>query len=128
VRLRTLQFVSKHHEAAVDLDDTCRMPATRKRRAAVLPDLEARVSDVVAIEPELGPTIETAVGFFDLVGSTARKIEEGHYDGADLETRVGLTTGTVEKITVLGRDDIMGAVVDRCARLPGARQSRPNHH
>jgi adenylate cyclase len=147
------------------------MPKTRKRPAALLSDLRVQVNEVVAIEPTFGPTVETAVGFFDLVGSTARKLEDGHFDGTlaalqhngicsavaskfngnvvkslgdgllitfpsaidaalaaaniaagmsrytDLETKIGLTTGTVERITVLGNDDIMGAVVDRCARL-----------
>lgn len=149
----------------------CGMPVTRKRPPALLSDLQQQVDTIVAIEPTYGPTIETAIGFFDLVGSTARKIEEGHFDGTlaalqhnalcmtlakrfngtvikslgdgvlmtfpsaidaalaatnistgmsmytDLERKVGLTTGAVEKIAVLGNDDIMGTVVDRCARL-----------
>jgi class 3 adenylate cyclase len=153
------------------LDDTCGMPSARRRREALLSDLEQQVNDAVAIEPELGPTVETAVGFFDLVGSTALKVNEGHFDGTlaalqhnaictavaahfhgtvvkslgdgilmtfpstidaalaaaniaagmsaytDLETKVGLTTGVIEQITVEWRDDIMGSVVDRCARL-----------
>jgi class 3 adenylate cyclase len=44
-------------------------------------DLEDLVSDAVLAEPKSMGYEETAVGFFDLVGSTQLKIDEGHRDG-----------------------------------------------
>jgi class 3 adenylate cyclase len=114
---------------------------------------------------------ECAIAFFDLVGSTQRKIKEGHRSGTiaalqhnavcgrvggkfsgtvvkslgdgslmtfpssrdavlaalnvtsglgdftDLQTKTGLTVGSLERLQVLDLPDIAGAAVDRCARL-----------
>ena len=48
----------------------------------------------------------------------ALNIVRGLTDHAeDLHTKAGLTVGAVERATVLGRPDLLGAAVDRCARL-----------
>jgi adenylate cyclase len=140
-------------------------------------DLEDLVNDSIAFLPEGGDHVELAVGFFDLVGSTQRKLTKGHLFGTlaamqhntvcekvgakfkgdvvkslgdgvlmsfpssreaalaalnivegltthaeDLHTKVGLTVGSVERVTVQGRPDLLGAVVDRCARLQAIAQ------
>ena len=134
-------------------------------------DLESIVAESVLALPESGGHVEKAIGFFDLVGSTQRKMDEGHRNGTiaalqhnalcagvgsrfggevvkslgdgvfmtfassrdamlaalninagfdrftDLETKIGLTVGSIERLTVLDQPDFSGAAVDRCARL-----------
>src|SRR6202035_1480110 len=134
-------------------------------------DLEKLVAESVLIEPTSLGHEETALGFFDLVGSTQRKVDEGHRDGTvaalqhnavcgriggqfagtvvkslgdgvlmtfassrdallaalnitnglsrftDLQTKIGLTVGAIERLKVLELPDIAGTAVDRCARL-----------
>jgi class 3 adenylate cyclase len=150
---------------------TPKSPRPPRKEDTLLRDIDALVERAIAVEPKKGKTTEIALGFFDLAGSTALKIEEGHFAGVaaaqqhnricedigsrftgrvvkslgdgllmtfdssidaaltavnavyamqhstDLQTKVGLTTGTVEHITIHGQPDIMGSAVDRCARL-----------
>lgn len=134
-------------------------------------DLKKLVEETVQVDPKSLGHEESAIGFFDLVGSTQRKIEEGHRSGTvaalqhnavcgrigseyagtvikslgdgvlmtfsssrdailaalnitiglsrftDLQTRIGLTVGSIQRLKVLDLPDIAGAAVDRCARL-----------
>jgi class 3 adenylate cyclase len=134
-------------------------------------DLDMLIDEAVEVLADTEGHVEMAIGFFDLVGSTQRKIDEGHRSGTlaalqhnavctriadeyegevvkslgdgvlisfsssrnaalaalnitsglsrftDLQTKIGLTVGSIERITVRGLPDIAGAAVDRCARL-----------
>jgi class 3 adenylate cyclase len=143
----------------------------------LLGNLEILVEETAQVEPTSLEHKEGAIGFFDLVGSTRRKIKEGHRSGTlavlqhnavcdrigsefsgnviknlgdgvlmtfsgsrsailaalnitiglsrftDLQTKIGLTVGSIEHLEVLNLPDIAGAPVDRCARLQGEAKS-----
>jgi class 3 adenylate cyclase len=140
-------------------------------------NLKKLVDETVQVEPTSLGHEESAIGFFDLVGSTRRKIDEGHRSGTvaalqhnavcgrigsefagtvikslgdgvlmtfsssrnailaalnitvglnrftDLQTKIGLTVGSIEHIEVLNLPDIAGAAVDRCARLQATAEA-----
>jgi class 3 adenylate cyclase len=141
---------------------------------AILDDLETLVETVRPHPPEKTDKVTRTVVFFDLVGSTARKLAEGHAKGVaattthnglcravserfggvvlkelgdgvlatfedplkailaaenvrsglalhtELSTKIGLTTGLVDLVEIDGRQDALGAVVDRAARIQAA--------
>jgi class 3 adenylate cyclase len=137
------------------------------------PDIAVLLADAEPDEPQETGRVTCSIVFFDLVGSTARKLEEGHKAGVmaalkhnkfcalvveeyggevlkelgdgilamfadplqavlaaeaarsglmgtDLSTKVGMTTGMVDVVEVEGRKDVLGAIVDRAARIQSA--------
>lgn len=142
----------------------------------ILPDLSDRVKRTGPRQAKRGKRVQLTVSFFDLAGSTFRKLDLGHIEGvraalqhnaacrvigrrfggraikdlgdgvlmvfpdslkavlaainlkrglekyAGLSTKVGITSGLVEKVRIGSRDDVLGSTVDRCARLEALAQ------
>jgi class 3 adenylate cyclase len=137
------------------------------------PDVERLLREAEPEPPQRTGRVTCSVAFFDLEGSTARKLELGHRAGVmaavkhnrfcglvvdhyggevlkelgdgimaifndpldavlaaetarsglattELSTKVGLTTGLVDLVQTDGGRDVLGAVVDRAARIQAA--------
>lgn len=135
----------------------------------LLPDLEGLAAAPGTLQ-QTGERRFLAIAFFDLVGSTSRKLQEGHIAGTEaavrhnatcravserfggdvikelgdgilltfddpvnaalaalnvraalettgLETKIGLTAGSVELVEIGGLTDVLGSAVDRAARI-----------
>lgn len=136
-------------------------------------DIEDLLSEAEPDEPQETGRATCSIAFFDLTGSTARKLAEGHkagvmaavkhnnfcrlvverFDGevlkelgdgvlamfpdplqavlaaetvrsglmgTELSTKIGMTFGLVDVVEVEGRKDVLGAIVDRAARIQSA--------
>lgn len=137
------------------------------------PDIDALLAQSEPDEPQETGRHLCSIVFFDLVGSTARKLERGHKVGVmaalkhnkfcslvveryggevlkelgdgilamfpdplnavlaaeaartklmttDLSTKIGMTHGMVDVVDFAGRRDVLGAIVDRAARIQSA--------
>lgn len=146
------------------------MSATSELPSAVIEELLAAAEPD---EPQETGRVTCSIVFFDLSGSTARKLTEGHkagvmaalkhnkfcrlvverFDGealkelgdgvlamfsdplqavlaaeavrsglmgTELSTKIGMTSGLVDVVEVEGRKDVLGAIVDRAARIQSA--------
>lgn len=146
------------------------MSATSELTSA---DIEDLLAEAEPDEPQETGRATCSIVFFDLTGSTARKLVEGHKAGVmaalkhnnfcrliaekfggevlkelgdgvlamfpdplqavlaaetvrsglmgtELSTKIGMTFGMVDVVEVEGRKDVLGAIVDRAARIQSA--------